>query len=65
MSRMISDSGPVIEQDFLELKPGVEVSYELRRFASGLAWLAAREVPGAGSFSGNRPTPSESHHSRT
>jgi len=39
MSRMISDSGPVIEQDFLELKPGEEVSYELTRFASGLGWL--------------------------
>src|SRR5262245_8199677 len=42
MPRMISDPGPVVEEDFLELKPGEEVSYELTSFASGLAWL----VPG-------------------
>src|SRR5438067_221014 len=39
MPRMISDPGPPIEQDFLELKPGEKVTFELTRFASGLGWL--------------------------
>jgi hypothetical protein len=36
---MISDPGPPLEQDFLELKAGEEVTFELTRFASGLGWL--------------------------
>jgi hypothetical protein len=39
--RVISDPGPIVENDFLELKPGGKVSFELTRFPSMLGMLAA------------------------
>jgi hypothetical protein len=39
MPRLISDPGPPVEQDFLELKPGEEITFQLSRFASLLEML--------------------------
>jgi hypothetical protein len=37
--RIISDPGPIVENDFLELKPGEKVSFELTRFPSMFGML--------------------------
>ena len=37
--RAISDPGPIAEEDFLELKPGEKVTFQLTRFAAALESL--------------------------
>ena len=41
--RMISDPGPVQENDFLDLKPGEKLELEFTRFAVGLQFLPPGE----------------------
>jgi hypothetical protein len=39
--RAISDPGPIVEKDYLSLKPGEKVTFELTRFAAALGKLPA------------------------
>jgi hypothetical protein len=41
MPRMISDSGPITDDDFLTLKPGESVTFEFKRYAAGVYFLPA------------------------
>lgn len=44
--RIISDPGPVVEQDFVELKPGEQVTFDLTRFPSMFGWLPPGKYQG-------------------
>lgn len=46
----ISDPGPVTDEDFITLKPGEQVVYELTRFAIGQAYLKPGDYTAAVRF---------------